>query len=377
MTTAESTHATNLVSAEKASVAASLLLIGPLPISGDHVGGTKVSFRQMVDDLTNTKWLNVEIINLSRPLKFRGSVRRSIENFLASMRILFTIMINGGKHDVWALNISPSGAFALGPTIYLLSKIKNKPLVVRLFGGALDADLSSTSFLRQWFFRNTTAKCKILLLQTQALVAEFESLGNIKWFPTTRNVQVQHIQRERCRNIVFLSQIRKEKGVRVAIDAAKQLTDICTIDFYGSPVDASLVDEISETACVSYCGEIEPEKVPMILGHYDALILPTHWPSEGLPGVIIEAFQCGVPVISTRWMQIPEIVADGMNGLLIEPHSTDALVNAIRDICEHDELYQHLCTGAVLTGKKFNSVEWNLRFANWCLEAADGTTIKN
>ena len=59
-----------------------------------------------------------------------------------------------------------------------------------------------------------------------------------------------------------------------------------------------------------YCGAVSPGDVPEIIRQHDLLLLPTYWESEGYPGVILEAMQCGRPVIATRWAGIPEVVEE-------------------------------------------------------------------
>lgn len=59
----------------------------------------------------------------------------------------------------------------------------------------------------------------------------------------------------------------------------------------------------------------------------DAKVLATHF--EGLPLVIIEAMAAGRPVIATAVSGIPEVVADGVTGLLVPPRRPDLLAEAI------------------------------------------------
>ena len=59
-------------------------------------------------------------------------------------------------------------------------------------------------------------------------------------------------------------------------------------------------------------------------------MLPTFYEGEGYPGAIIEAFSLGLPVISTHWKAIPEIVKDQQTGILIEPNTVEAFVKAIQ-----------------------------------------------
>ena len=56
--------------------------------------------------------------------------------------------------------------------------------------------------------------------------------------------------------------------------------------------------------------------------------------------MLLEAFAAGVPVITTRWRSIPEIVEDEVNGLLVSVKSPDVLRDAILRLASDGELYR-------------------------------------
>jgi glycogen(starch) synthase len=58
---------------------------------------------------------------------------------------------------------------------------------------------------------------------------------------------------------------------------------------------------------------------------------------EGLPLVAIQAAQMARPVIAARVGGLPEIVADGETGILVDPEDSAALANAIEFLIEHPE----------------------------------------
>jgi glycosyltransferase involved in cell wall biosynthesis len=60
--------------------------------------------------------------------------------------------------------------------------------------------------------------------------------------------------------------------------------------------------------------------------------------TEASPIVLREAFASGRPVIATKVGDIPEIVRDRENGLLIEPGNTQALASAILEFISNPEL---------------------------------------
>ncbi|HET6509457.1 MAG TPA: glycosyltransferase family 4 protein [Baekduia sp.] len=64
-----------------------------------------------------------------------------------------------------------------------------------------------------------------------------------------------------------------------------------------------------------------------ILGHLDALVLPSR--QEPFGTVVAEAMAAGTPVVATRVDGLPELVADGVTGALVEPGDTAALAVAV------------------------------------------------
>ncbi len=74
-------------------------------------------------------------------------------------------------------------------------------------------------------------------------------------------------------------------------------------------------------------GRVAPEEIPQFLQAADFLVLPSH--SEGMPQAVLEAMNCGLPVVATRVGGVPEAVIDGETGLLVEPKNADQLRDAM------------------------------------------------
>ena len=62
----------------------------------------------------------------------------------------------------------------------------------------------------------------------------------------------------------------------------------------------------------------------------DVFVLPTFYPFEGQPLVLLEALAAGVPVVSTFHAGIPETVRNEKEGLLVPANDPPALAGAIR-----------------------------------------------
>jgi len=74
------------------------------------------------------------------------------------------------------------------------------------------------------------------------------------------------------------------------------------------------------------------------LRDYDALLVPSQWLETG-PLVVYEAFAAGIPVIGSNLGGIAELVTNGDNGILVEPHSdVSAWTRAITRFVENPDL---------------------------------------
>lgn len=82
------------------------------------------------------------------------------------------------------------------------------------------------------------------------------------------------------------------------------------------------------------------ERIPALLQALDVFVHPSV--SEGLPLAVLEAMASAKPLISTRVGGIPEVVADGENGLLASPGCSEDLARHLEALLTDPGLGQHL-----------------------------------
>ena len=74
---------------------------------------------------------------------------------------------------------------------------------------------------------------------------------------------------------------------------------------------------------------------------------------------IIESFNLGVPVLAANIGGIPELVFDGVTGILFNPFDLDDLIRSIRcAVSMEDNHYAHLKDSAIKFAAKFNEIEY-------------------
>lgn len=93
--------------------------------------------------------------------------------------------------------------------------------------------------------------------------------------------------------------------------------------------------------------------VPQLLAASDVFVLPTL--TEALPTVLAEAMAARLPVIASRVGGVPEMVADGQNGVLVEPEDLSGLASACIQLLNNPE--QRAAMGAQgwkIVNQRFN-----------------------
>lgn len=84
--------------------------------------------------------------------------------------------------------------------------------------------------------------------------------------------------------------------------------------------------------------------VPSLLATADVFALPSRW--DALPTALLEAMAAGLPVVATETGGIPEIVEDGVSGLLVPPGDPGRLAEALERILGDPVLARRLGEGA-------------------------------
>jgi glycosyltransferase involved in cell wall biosynthesis len=76
------------------------------------------------------------------------------------------------------------------------------------------------------------------------------------------------------------------------------------------------------------------------LSSLDVFVLPSV--TEGCPNILMEALAAGVPCVATSVGAMPELIDDGISGLLVPPGNASALAQAVERILSDDALAKRL-----------------------------------
>ena len=156
--------------------------------------------------------------------------------------------------------------------------------------------------------------------------------------------------------ILFVGRHIERKGICYLIEAAKYLPrDQFEIRIVGV---GDLTEELkkqaasmpSESAEIIFTGKLSPEALADEYRSANVFTLPaivdSKGDTEGLGVVLIEAMELGLPVVASNIGGIPDVVVDGVSGILVPEKSPEALASAFKKLASDAGLVRDLLAGA-------------------------------
>jgi glycosyltransferase involved in cell wall biosynthesis len=156
-------------------------------------------------------------------------------------------------------------------------------------------------------------------------------------------------------DILYMSRVHGYKGPDFLIRAFRRLTEPSLrlhIAGMGPALEACRSLAAGDPR-IRFYGFVEGAERIRLLSTADCLVLPSLWP-ENAPVTIQEAFQFGPVVIASRIGGIPEMVRDGVNGLLVEPGDEAAIAAAIERLHQSSDLLAKLRASALETARLYD-----------------------
>ncbi len=135
--------------------------------------------------------------------------------------------------------------------------------------------------------------------------------------------------------LLTVGQLAAAKGQHVLLEAMERLVaeglDVELRLVGDGPLRGSLEERVAASGLagrVRFEGYRHNAEVLRMYGDADAFVLPSF--AEGIPVVLMEAMASGTPCVASRITGIPELIEDGVSGLLVTPADASALAQAIQ-----------------------------------------------
>jgi glycosyltransferase involved in cell wall biosynthesis len=139
---------------------------------------------------------------------------------------------------------------------------------------------------------------------------------------------------DRKAEILFVGRLLHGKGLSLLFEAIAELRrrglDVTARIVGDGPARVELQDAAGRLGLrehIEFVGSIGQDEIRRFYARADIFCLPSF--AEGIPVVVMEAMAMALPVVTTRIMGIPELVAEGHDGILVPPGRVDCLTEAL------------------------------------------------
>lgn len=174
-------------------------------------------------------------------------------------------------------------------------------------------------------------------------------------FPEVNQKKVYDYDGIRKLKLLFVGSLSQLKGLANVLDAVDALADRTELTIIGrrsvencEPLNAGIQKH-------RYIRSLPHHEVLQEMAQHDILLFPSLFEGFGL--VVTEAMSCGTPVITTNRTCGADIIHHDVNGWIVEPGNSDALISQIRLILEKPEKIENVGAAAV---KKAETRPWSV-----------------
>jgi glycosyltransferase involved in cell wall biosynthesis len=141
--------------------------------------------------------------------------------------------------------------------------------------------------------------------------------------------------------VLALGRLDPQKGFDVLIEAAGRMPDV-VVAIAGEGGERAALEEVARRHGVQervLMPGFRPD-VPDLLAAANVAVFPSRF--EGSPLSVIECMAAGAAIVATRVGGVPELLEDGVHGLLVPPEDPEALAAAVLRVARDEELRTEL-----------------------------------
>lgn len=326
------------------------LLHTPPPVHGSSLVGLSIVESKKINETYNCRFINLLI---SKTVDETG--KRSILKIYRFIRIWIKILFQliKRKPQLCYFALTANGfAFYKDVLLVFFLRIFRIKTVYHLHnkGFSINAKSKVYSLLYRFVFIDSEVilLSKLLYNDIKSFVPESKvhiCPNGIAEIIQKNKVQRANIKGEKT-NILFLSNLIESKGVYILLEACK-LLDKKNIDFscsfIGGEGDITAkqlnkkIKQLELEDKVKYVGKKYGDEKNKYWQTADVFVFPTYYNYECFPLVLLEAMQFSLPVISTFEGGIPDIVENGITGILVPQEDVKTLADELEFLIDNPE----------------------------------------
>jgi L-malate glycosyltransferase len=343
--------------------------VGVVVASLDILGGQAIAALRLLEGLSQTDSICAEIIpiNPRLPKAFRWLQRiKYVRTLVTFIYYIVTLLVKVPRFDVLHVFSASNFSFILAPApAVLIGKMYGKPVILNYHSGEAE------EHLRNWprttipvlqladrvvvpseFLVSVFAKFAV---ETEAISNTVE-LGKFRFHShrplrpvilANRNFEAHYNVGCVLRAFALLQQQIPQAQLLVAGDGSQRQK------LHTLAAELNLKN-------ITFFGAVPPEQMPELYDRADIYLNASD--VDNMPLSILEAFSCGLAVVTTNAGGIPYIVKDERNGLVVERGNSEALAQGVVRLLENQCLAERLIVQARSDCRKYT---WEVVGYQW------------
>lgn len=240
----------------------------------------------------------------------------------------------------------------------LICRFSKKPYLIHIHGGKYSKD-TNTPWIYKAIIKRTLQKASQIIVlgnNEKHFLVNYYKIDEHKINLLPNCVHVPEYKQKKFDNnkcvFLFLGRIDKDKGLEEILQALSSLSteNEYIFNYAGEGPDKDWF----LTECKNklkdkfvYHGVVNGEIKEKLIASSNVFLLPSYF--EGLPYALLEAMSYGVVPIVTPVGAIPEVVTNLVNGLIVAPHSSSEIKNAIELLNGNKNDYHQMSINAYRT----------------------------
>lgn len=281
------------------------------------------------------------------PIKFIWSFLKCL---VVDKRIIFFPATNSRK--------------VLFPFFYYLGKVTGKEFYHDCIAGSMSKHLKERP---SWVKYLGSYSANWMESPEEVNAIKQMGLNNVSYMPNFKHLtpltadELKNMEYSKPYKFCTFSRIESLKGIEDALIAIQEVNKIhpgaAYLDIYGpvQPGSEEWFEEIKKKYAdiCEYKGIVMPNESVEAVKNYVALLFPTQYFTEGMPGTIVDAMFAGVPVVARRWKWCDNMIKDRYNGLVYEFDQPEKLKDLLLEVVEDINLIKGMKHNCIIESDKY------------------------
>lgn len=257
---------------------------------------------------------------------------------MAAALIAMGRLVVSGRLRLLHVHSASRGSFWRKSVLCVLARLVRVPYLFHLHSGEFPSWYAQQPRWVQAWVRTTLRHASFVLCLTASWPARVRAIEPMAHVEVLVNpVEVPDALppfREAAQNVLFMGRLREKKGVFDLLQAAvtvlhavPQLKLVLAGD-EGEAEVRTMAKDLGIAEAIELPGWVEGAHKMGLLAAADVYVLPSYF--EGLPVGLLEAMARGAPVVATPVGGVPDLIADGVDGLLVPVGHTGELATALQ-----------------------------------------------